>query len=51
MNVDVNNFELKITNIGENLNLVKLKVPIKYARQKKDYGIELYNLTNSNISV
>lgn len=25
-------------------NLYKVKVPIKYLKQKKDYGIELYNL-------
>ena len=36
--------------IGDNIvcgnvnNLYKIKVPIKYLKQKKDYGIELYNL-------
>lgn len=32
-----------ITCMKEN-NLYKIKVPIKYLKQKKDYGIELYNI-------
>lgn len=51
MKIDINNFELTSKTVEENLNLIKLKVPIKYAREKKDYGIELYNLTNSNVSI
>ncbi len=27
--------------------IAKVKVPIKYSRQAKDYGIELYNLSSS----
>ena len=51
MSFDNNPIKVSYENIDSNDKLVSFKIPIHYDGSDKDFGVELYNITNTKNSI